>query len=254
MEVVMDREAIEHVLTLKCSMQAAIDSGEIKSREQLMGVAASHGLTVTRNGSDYAGFQCESGKRLRVRFQFNDISPKKPREQGSKLRKVTAGFWIYALIAHSSDGERKACYVGQAADTRKRFREHFHRQREGRGSYGLFRWAEHEQVDVRAVLITWAAGTQSNATYFEGYWLQRAQNAGYETPDVHNWGRLPRPESLPGQPLLWPMAMVQTNSISLIDVVMQDLTPQILYSEAPPQEAGQAGANAEPQCTAEHAS
>ena len=225
----MNREAIEQALELKRSMQAAIDSGEIQNRNQLMEVAASHGLTVTRNGYDYAGFKCESGKRLRVRFQFNDRPPREPRTKEPRARKLTTGFWIYALVAQSKDSTRKACYVGQAADLHKRFREHLHRQREGRGSYALFRWAAQEQADVQAVVLTWAKGTQSNATHYEGYWLQRAQNAGFEAPDVQNWGGLPRPKSLPGQPVQWPAAEVQANSISLIEVVMQKLTPQVLF-------------------------
>ncbi|WP_285354306.1 GIY-YIG nuclease family protein [Pseudomonas sp. lyk4-R2A-10] len=224
----MNREAIKGALALKSSLQAAIDSGEIKNRDHLMEIAASHGLTVTRNGIDYAGFQCESGQRLRVRLQFNDRPPKVPRVKGPKPPKIKDGFWIYALIAYSKDGKRKACYVGQAANPPKRFREHFRSQREGRGSYALFQWAALEQVEVQAVVLTWAAETQSNATYFEGYWLQRAQIAGFETPDSQNWGQLPRPESLPGQPTHWPTAEVQANSILLSEVVLQGITPEVL--------------------------
>ncbi|WP_191830512.1 GIY-YIG nuclease family protein [Pseudomonas fluorescens] len=227
----MNREAIEQAYEVKRSMQAAIDSGEIQNREQLMIVAASHGLSVTRNGDDYAGFKCESGKRLRVHFQFNDRPPKAPRAKGRRLRKVTTGYWIYALVAQSKDGARNACYVGQAVDLRKRFFEHLHRQREGRCSYALFRWAAREQVDIQATVLTWAEGTQSNAHHYEGYWLQRAQNAGFETPDDEKWGKLPRPESLPGQPTDWPAEKVQAHSISLIEVVMQKLTPKVLYLE-----------------------
>lgn len=231
----MNREAIERAFELKSALQAAIDSGEIKNREQLMALAAHHELTVTRNSRDYAGFQCKSGRRLRVHFDFNDRPPEEPRIKGPKPRKVTAGFWIYALVAHSNDGDRKACYIGQAADLRKRFREHLNRQREGCGSYALFQWAAREKVDVRAAVLTWAAGSQSNATHYEGYWLQRAQNADFEAPDVHNWGRLPRPHSLPDQPIHWPTESVQSNSISLIEVVTQKLIPQVLYSGSRPE-------------------
>ncbi|NWB99543.1 GIY-YIG nuclease family protein [Pseudomonas gingeri] len=226
----MNREALEHAKELKRSMQAAIDSGDIESREQLLDLAAGHGLTVTRNGRDYAGFLCESGKRLRVHFEFNDRPPRQPKPpKQPKPRKITTGIWIYALLAHSKDGKRKACYVGQAADLRKRFRDHLHRPREGRGSFALFQWAAHEQVDIQAVGLTWVAKTQSNATYFEGYWLQRALQAGFEAPDVHNWGRLPKPGSLPGQPTHWPVAEVQASALSLVEVVMQKLTPKVLY-------------------------
>ena len=268
----MNRAAIEEMTVLREMMQSALDAGVISDRSQLLAVAAQHGLTVTRNGSGYAGFMTKSEKRFRVRFDFNDYVPKKPKvararavepieqqdctsalsspeakphetlasvaqpsERKKKKREPrnpTTGFWIYALTAHSEDGKRKACYVGQAARMSKRFGEHYRQKREGRGSYSLFRWAEHEHVEVQAVVLTWAEGTQSNATYFEGYWLQRALNAGFEAPDVHNWGKLPRPSSLPGQPKHWPTELVHARSISLVEVVMQRLTPKVLFLDA----------------------
>ncbi|MFK3640466.1 GIY-YIG nuclease family protein [Pseudomonas protegens] len=270
----MNRAAIEEMMVLREMMQSALDAGVISDRSQLLVVAAQHGLTVTRNGSGYAGFMTKSEKRFRVRFDFNDYVPKKPRadrarpvepieqqdytpalsssdsksqealapvvqpsERKKKKREPrnpTTGFWIYALTAHSGDGKRKACYVGQAARMAKRFGEHYRQKREGRGSYSLFRWAEHEQVEVQAVVLTWAEGTQSNATYFEGYWLQRALGAGFEAPDVHNWGKLPRPRSLPGQPEHWPTELVHARSISLVEVVMQRLTPKVLFLDVAP--------------------
>lgn len=124
------------------------------------------------------------------------------------------------------------------ANLRKRFQDHLHRPREGRCSYALLQWAAHEQVDIQAAVLSWTRGTQISATSYEGYWLQRAQNAGFDAPDVDKWGRLPRPESLPGQPVHWPTAEVEANSISLIDVVMQKLTPVVLYSEAGTTENG----------------
>lgn len=270
----MNRAAIENMAMLKKMIQSALDSGEINDRSQLLAVAAEHGLTVTRNGRDYAGFMTKGEKRFRVRFEFNDYMVKAPRvarsvaqetrvqqecppiprpeivkhvdaqaavdqpldlkKRSRKSRNPTTGFWIYALLAHSKDGERKACYVGQAARIAKRFGEHFRQKREGRGSYALFRWASHEQVEIQAVVLAWAEGSQSNATYFEGYWLQRALNAGYEAPDVHNWGNLPRPDSLPGQPILWPTELVHARSISLVEIVMQRHPPKVLYLNAEP--------------------
>ena len=119
----MDREAIRHARTLKRTLQAAIDSGEITSKEHLLSRAAGHGLIVTRNGKDYAGFSCESGNRLRVHFNFGDHPPRKPKEL--KPRKPSlGGTWIYALTAHSNDDSRKACYVGPSVSPRKRFKDH----------------------------------------------------------------------------------------------------------------------------------
>ncbi|MEB8056101.1 GIY-YIG nuclease family protein [Pseudomonas fulva] len=273
----MNRAAIEEMTVLREMIQSALDAGVISDRSQLLATAAQYGLTVTRNGSGYAGFMTKSEKRFRVRFDFNDYVPKKPRvvragavepvepveqqnytlelssskakpqealasaaqprehnKERKKSRNPTTGFWIYALTAHSEDGKRKACYVGQAARMAKRFGEHYRQKREGRGSYSLFRWAEHEKVEVQAVVLTWAEGTQSNATYFEGYWLQRALNAGFEAPDVQNWGKLPRPSSLPGQPEHWPTELVHARSISLVEVVMQRLTPRVLFLNSVP--------------------
>lgn len=269
----MNRAAIEERAVLKEMIQSALDAGVISDRIQLLAVAAQQGLTVTRNGNGYAGLKTKSEKRFRVYFDFNDYVPKKPRvarmpaigrieqqksppvpssevappeetqavsplrertKRKRKARNPTTGFWIYALTAHSKDGKRKACYVGQAARMAKRFGEHYRQKREGHGSYSLFRWAEYEQVEVQAVVLTWAEGTQSNATYFEGYWLQRALNAGFEAPDVQNWGNLPRPDSLPGQPQHWPTELVHARSISLVEVVMQRLTPRVLFLDAAP--------------------
>ncbi|WP_177411010.1 MULTISPECIES: GIY-YIG nuclease family protein [unclassified Pseudomonas] len=215
----MDREAIEHAKRLKNTLQAAIDAGVIRTRQQLFDVATRNNLSVTRKGRDYAGFLCKSGKRLRVRFDFKDRPSPCPKP--SLRRTQVTGYWIYALMAYSDDGTRKACYIGQTANLRKRLLEHFNRPREGRGSYALFEWAKHEQVEVRAAVLTWIAGSQSNATYFEGYWLGCALKAGFETPDAHNWGRLPKPQSLPGQPISWPVTEVQAVSMLLADIIMK---------------------------------
>lgn len=44
----------------------------ISDRIQSLALAAEHGLTVTRNGRDCAGFMTKGEKRFRVRFEFND--------------------------------------------------------------------------------------------------------------------------------------------------------------------------------------
>lgn len=214
------------VAELKSSMQAAINSGGIGDRQQLLAKAASLGLTVTRNGRDYAGFLCPNGKRLRVHFEFNDRPP--PSHRAPKPSKNDIGYWIYALLATSADRKRTACYVGQAANLTMRFREHQRRQREGRCSYALFQWAECEGVAIQAVVLTWAAGDQSNATSYEGYWLQLALKAGLEAPDVHKWGRLPKPGTLAGQPAHWPVEKVRIGSLVLGDVVDHGLMPNVI--------------------------
>lgn len=68
----MYRAAIENMAMLKKMIQSALDSGEINDPSQLLAVAAEHGLTVIRNGRDYAGFMTKCEKRFRVRFEFND--------------------------------------------------------------------------------------------------------------------------------------------------------------------------------------
>ncbi|MCI0992269.1 hypothetical protein [Pseudomonas corrugata] len=75
----MSRAAIEEMTVLREMIQSSLDAGVISDRSQLLAVAAQHGLTITRNGTGYAGFLTKSEKRFRVRFDFNDHVPKKPR-------------------------------------------------------------------------------------------------------------------------------------------------------------------------------
>lgn len=233
----MDREAIGHARALKRTLQAAIDSGEITSKEHLLSRAAGHGLIVTRNGKDYAGFRCESGKRLRVHFNFGDHPPRKPKEL--KPRKPSlGGTWIYALTAHSNDGSRKACYVGQSVNPRKRFKDHFACRRAGYSSSALAEWAAAENTEIRATVLSWVAGDQRIRTRFEGYWIRLAIMAGFETPDVHRWGNLPSTENPVGQPDTWPTHQIVAASIPLALAAKEKLSIRPLFSnrEAPPAE------------------
>ena len=111
-------------------------------------------------------------------------------------------YWAYALIAYS--GSEKACYIGQTIDIERRLHEHLTKRRPGRGSYHLFEWAEKAQVEVQAAILTSTAGTHKEATELEGYWLLLATQAGFITPGSENWGRLPQPTTLAGQPNQWP--------------------------------------------------
>ena len=139
------------------------------------------------------------------------------------------GYWIYALTAHSHDGERKACYIGQTVNLKRRFREHLRRNRPGRSSYALFEWADQEQVEVRATVLTWVDGDQSYASRLEGYWLKLAVEAGYAAPDEHNWGRLPQPSSPAGQPTHWPASEVLAAAQPLRELVERGITPVELF-------------------------
>ncbi|EKN6008500.1 GIY-YIG nuclease family protein [Yersinia enterocolitica] len=129
----------------------------------------------------------------------------------------TDGYWIYALMAHSNDNQRKACYIGQTCNIKRRFREHL-RHRIGRGSSPLFEWAAYEGVEVNAIVLAWVDGDQSRASHFEGYWLRLAVEAGFDTPNVHNWGRLPQPSVLAGQPARWPIVEILAASLPLIEL------------------------------------
>ncbi len=225
----MDREATKQAAALKLSLQRAIDLDQITSREQLLSLAAAHGLTVTRNGKDYAGFRCESGKRLRVHFNFDDQPAPKPTVRNSTKSKL-GGTWIYALTAESLDGKRRACYVGQTVNLRRRFKDHFLRPRSGYSSAGLVEWAASEKVDIRVTVLSWVSGNHSVRARFEGYWIRLACQAGFETPDIHRWGNLPASDNPTGQPTSWPTADIVAASIPLAVAANDKLELHPLFS------------------------
>jgi hypothetical protein len=224
-------------MMLKTRLQADISSGEINTKQKLLERAALLGLKVTRNGLDYVGLLGPDGKRFRVRFGFSDdkqsVSPKYPAETSATASIRPLGYWIYALIAHSHDGKRKACYIGQTVNLKRRFREHLRRHRPGHASFALIDWAAREQVEVRATVLTWVDGDQSYASRFEGYWLKLAVEAGFAAPDAHNWGRLPLPSDPVGQPNRWPASEILTASLPLPELVEHGRTPVELFVASP---------------------
>lgn len=129
-------------MTLKTRLQADISSGEINTKQKLLERAALLDLKVTRNGRDYVGLLGPDGKRFRVRFCFSDntqsVSPEYPADTDAAASIRPLGYWIYALTAHSPDGKRKACYIGQTVNLKRRFREHLRRNRPGHASFALF--------------------------------------------------------------------------------------------------------------------
>lgn len=225
----MDKDVIKHARDLKNVLQGAVDSGQIASKEQLLSVAAGHKLTVTRAGKDYFGFCSESGKRLRVYFSFWSGLPRKPKERRSR-KSLLEGTWIYALTAQSHDGTRRACYVGQTVNLRKRFKDHYMRPRPGRSSYALVEWAASEGVDIRATVLSWIVGDQSIRSRFEGYWISLASEAGFETPDIHRWGNLPTTDNPVGQPKVWPASEIMAASIQLSVAAKEKLDFHPLFS------------------------
>ena len=177
-------------MTMKATLQAAISSGQINTKQELLERAEALGLTVTRNGRDYIGLLGPDGKRFRIRFAFaGGAFPTRPEcsiDTGAVPVIRSRGYWIYALTAHSRNGERKACYIGQTVNLKRRFREHLRRHRPGHASFALFEWAVREQAEVRATVLSWVDSDQSYASRFEGYWLRLAVEAGFEAPDAHN--------------------------------------------------------------------
>ena len=127
----------------KVSLQDAIDSGQIVSIGQLLERATAEKLEVTRNGRDYLGLRGSDGRRFRVHFGFANDSrthrptstPPQPEPKAVCNVRRSEGYWIYALTAHSPDGKRKACYIGQTVNLKRRFREHLRRNRPGHASF-----------------------------------------------------------------------------------------------------------------------
>ncbi|MBU3625869.1 GIY-YIG nuclease family protein [Polynucleobacter sp. JS-Safj-400b-B2] len=228
-------EWVTVIKSKKISLQSAIDTGQILSRRQLLERVASEGLEVTRNGSNYLGLRDSDGHRFRVRFAFADDaglqnSASQPNSGFELIPNVSEArrYWIYALMAYSNDGLRKACYIGQTVNLKRRFREHLRRRHQsGRSSFALFEWATHEGVEVFATILTEIVVSQSQALQYEGYWVKLALEAGFVTPDIDLWGCLPRPSRLSGQPDSWPNLEISATSLPLHECVEEGLSPPI---------------------------
>lgn len=221
--------------SIKEKLQEDICAGRIKTKQNLLEHAASLGLMVTRNGRDYIGFSCPDGKRFRIRFKSADDSRQVKDANGSLADDATSvflcGHWIYALTALSADGERKACYIGQTVNLKRRFRQHLRRHRPGVASFALKEWAARERVEVRATVLLWLDGGARAAAFMEAYWLKLAIEAGFDVPDVHKWGARARarPEQTIGQPTCWPVAEVFAASRSLSELVARGIIPNELF-------------------------
>lgn len=179
------------VLNRKRVLQEQIDAGSIDSSEALEEYLWRRGwharatdrvskrnraILIVKPGVD-KNFQIEVGFAI------------------SKPELEQPGIWIYALIARS--GTEKACYIGQSKSVMRRFAEHAKRSRSGRGSAAFFDWADLRGASVHAILLEFSepqdgkGRTAKRATYLEGTWLREAVKAGYQTPGVEKWGRLP---------------------------------------------------------------
>lgn len=124
------------------------------------------------------------GFQIDVPFDVDSIDFKQP------------GIWIYGLVAKSRYS--KSCYIGQSANIMRRMAEHAKRSRTGRGSDSFFDWTVQNNVTAHVILLELVKSentkgeTARRATVLEGSWLQAAIVAGYQTPDIHQWGKLPR--------------------------------------------------------------
>lgn len=202
----------------------AINSGQITTKQELLNHALEFSLTVTRNGRDYVGLLGADGRRFRIRFQLTEDTrsanfaiPRGASESNGEAICPRA-YWIYILLAHARDGRSKACYVGQTVNLKRRLHEHLTRKAAGRTSFSLFEWASSEGVDVRVAVVSSMKGNQAQATAAESHWLSLAVSAGYETPDVQRWGRLPQAYDTVGRPHCWPEDDVLAVSCKLADV------------------------------------
>lgn len=215
----------------------AISSGQIETKQELLNHALALGLTVTRNGRDYISLLGADGKRFRIRFQLSEDSRGAncalPMSASASTGEAICprAYWIYVLLAHALDGRRKACYVGQTVNLKRRFREHLSRNVPGRTSYSLFEWATRERVEVRAAVVLSMKSNQAQATAAESHWLSLAVSAGYETSNVQSWGQRPKAYDPVGRPHYWPEDDVLAVSCKLVDVVEERIpVPKALFA------------------------
>ncbi|WP_413460640.1 GIY-YIG nuclease family protein [Herbaspirillum huttiense] len=229
---------------IRTKLQAEIDSGQLATKQQLLDRVVQLGLVVTRNGREYLGLLAPDGKRFRVRFAFGSNVPPhdsrsthvhgRPPAMPDALGIGFSTYWIYAIIAHSPRSVRKACYIGQTVNPKRRFREHLRRRDLGKASSALFDWAAGEGAEIRvAVLLRIDRASQQEASRQEGQWLKLAAASGYETPRSESWGRRPSLDEMPGQPTEWPILEITNASRPLSEVVAQDRLPPALYQQLP---------------------
>lgn len=228
----------------KYVLQSKLDSGEIRSFAELKEYVQSHGWTVARNSETYISVDI-AGQRARFHFSFTNESyfsgrqerkAKKEAERtkarnekdAARMARQADGYWIYALLACSNNG--KAVYIGQTTNYIKRFGSHLARNKHGRGSTGLFEWADSQGVTVKTVLLDFVQKgldgehQSSLATTTEGLWLQRALAAGYIAPLIEHWGRLPKISGVDNSK--WPELEIQTVSLPVLEVKTKDLPPE----------------------------
>ncbi|MBL4808220.1 MAG: hypothetical protein JKY31_13190 [Rhodobacteraceae bacterium] len=190
-------------------LQAWIDKQKITNAQELLSYIADKGWTISRTNKrseddlPMLGVRIQPGKVFRVHFDFDNSSIKpKPRrgpaffpDENIHSEGAQRGYWVYGLIAETYGS--KACYIGQTTRCLSRFRNHLKRSRIGKGSTGLFEWADSHETTVLVVLLDYVPNlsgkseTAKQATILEGTWLKRAIKCGYETPLIENWGQLP---------------------------------------------------------------
>lgn len=224
-------------------LQSMINSGSIADAHELLAYVDERGWTIKRTnklskeGRRMVGVRIASGNVFRVEFGFDHeaLKPKRsPRKSlqffpGEIIQSENGelGYWIYGLIA--GNHEKKACYIGQTTRCLRRFKDHQKRSRVGKGSYGLFEWADRYDLPIRAVILDYVpnlagkSATAQKATILEGTWLMLAIEAGYETPLIENWGQLPTDRTAIDHP--WPDKDVESRAIP-VDAAIEG-TPDI---------------------------
>jgi hypothetical protein len=197
--------------TLGTAIQRLIDDGAINSMEQLLASVSEHKLEIVRNGRDYLGLRTAERKTFRIRFTFENPTRARLTDAGENDRNA---IWIYALLSSSSDGSRKACYVGQTVNIKGRMRGHL-RGRSNHTSSDLFHWDSKQQASIQVAILSRTDAGASIATQLEGYWLRLATEFGYEAPAVERWGCLPRPSIWPGLPSTWDDDKITSASVQI---------------------------------------
>jgi hypothetical protein len=135
-------------------------------------------------------------------------------------------FWIYGLFAFSKFSDKKACYIGQTVNLKRRLKEHHKNKRFGKGSHSLHSWADEEGTNLKCIILSKIIGNQQEASILENYWFGLAKLIGFETPNSEFWANSKKSQGYIGDFQVWPESLINSRLEDLSMVVDQGVQIQ----------------------------